>query len=117
MQPEPCAKQVSPCPTVQMSMRVAGRLMQLERLEEAASEIQYQGNQASLPTDLIDIVRRYEQVLHSRPKQFGMSHVILGRHALSSATSLKRRGRQFLRAFFIDAIFVHAQLLASNAQQ
>jgi hypothetical protein len=68
MHPEPCAKQVSPCPSVQMSMRVAGRLMQLERLEHAASEVQYQGNQASLPTDLIDIVRRYEQVLHYQPK-------------------------------------------------
>ena len=70
MHPEPCAKQVSPCPSVQMSMRVAGRLMQLERLEHAASEVQYQGNQASLPTDLIDIVRRYEQVLHYQPKKF-----------------------------------------------
>jgi hypothetical protein len=62
MLPEPCSKQSSPCITVQMSMRVAGRLMQLERLEHASSELHYQGNQASLPPDLIDIIRHYELV-------------------------------------------------------
>jgi hypothetical protein len=43
-------------------MRVAGRLLQLERLEHALSDVQYQGNQASLPPDIVDLVRRYEQV-------------------------------------------------------
>jgi hypothetical protein len=43
-------------------MRVAGRLMQLERLEHAATDEHYQGNQASLPTDLVELVRHYEQV-------------------------------------------------------
>lgn len=62
MHPEPCPKQVSPCFTVQMSMRVAGRLMQLERLEHASSKLHYQGNQASLPSDLADIIRHYQQV-------------------------------------------------------
>ena len=65
MHPEPCGKQMSPCPAVLMSMRVAGRLMQLEKLEQAASEVQFQGNKASLPSDLIDLFRRYEQVTHS----------------------------------------------------
>ncbi len=48
---------------MQMSMRVAGRLMQLERLEQAPSDVQFQGNKESLPPDLIDLFRRYEQVL------------------------------------------------------
>jgi hypothetical protein len=64
MYPEPCAKQASTCITVQMSMRVAGRLMQRERFERASSELQYQGNQRSLPPDLIEIIRHYQQVSH-----------------------------------------------------
>lgn len=44
-------------------MLVAGRLMQLERLEHAATDEHYQGNQASLPMDLVELVRHYEQVL------------------------------------------------------
>ena len=43
-------------------MRVAGRLMQLERLEHAATDEHFQGNQASLPIDLVELVRHYEQV-------------------------------------------------------
>jgi hypothetical protein len=62
MHPEPCAKQASSCVTVQMSMRVAGRLMQLERLDRTSLEFQYQGYQRSLPTDIIDIIKRYQQV-------------------------------------------------------
>jgi hypothetical protein len=45
-------------------MRVAGRLMQLERLEHAATDEHFQGNQASLPIDLVELVRHYEQVTY-----------------------------------------------------
>lgn len=115
MHPEPCVKQMSPCPAVQMSMRVAGRLMQLERLERAASEVHLQGNKASLPIDLIDLFRRYEQVAHFYLAKLASLIVFLGWHALPSASSLQRRRRQFIRSVFINAVFFHAQLLATHA--
>ena len=88
MHPEPCGKQVSPCATVQISMRVAGRLMQLERLDHAVSEVQYQGNQASLPPDIVDLIRRYQQVrcCFSTP-QLASYGFYLGRHSVSGSSS------------------------------
>ncbi len=118
MQPEPCARLASSCSTVELSMRVAGRLMQLERLENAATDEHYQGNQASLPLDLVELVRRYEQVLlciSSCKKKKNLTSCSAGWNSLTSAIAVVRRWRQFIRPFFADAIFFHSQLLASHA--
>ncbi len=116
MQPEPCARPASSCSTVELSVRVAGRLMQQERLENAATDEHYQGNQASLPLDLVELVRHYEQVLlcASSCTKKNLTSCSAGWNSLTSAIVV-RRWRQFIRPFFADALFFYAQLLASHA--
>jgi hypothetical protein len=87
-------------------MRVAGRLMQLDWLEHSVSHLQYQGNEASLPPDLVDIVRHYEQVISHFSRQ-SVSNPLVGWQSLSSESFLFRRGRQFFRAVFADTFSTH----------
>jgi hypothetical protein len=74
---------------MQMSMRVAGRLMQLERLEQAPSDVQFQGNKESLPPDLIDLFRRYEQVLFSFNRLASLTFLRLARSFKRSPHRMK----------------------------
>jgi len=64
--------------------------------------------------NLLGITSRYTYVFQVQKND--LTSFSKGWISFRSAIAVIRRGRQFIRPLFVDAFFLHAQLLASHAQ-